>query len=191
MSTPGQRARVTPVKIPALITAVIGLFIAAFSLLLFVLDLLATSEIAISGLIVSFVVCGMGLTTGFIVLRRLAPRREPISLSLDSGCVSIQPVTRADIAAQTADCSPHGVKAAISVPGVREADLTKSDDMPQSISRYKAPTGGGLIGLIAMIGMAIMLVIGSNFARQFLSLAIPAGGVVALVLYCARHGNLD
>jgi uncharacterized membrane protein len=47
--------------------------------------------------------------------------------------------------------------------------------------------GGGLIGFIAMIGMAIVLMIGSNFARQFLYLAIPAGGVVALVLYCARH----
>ena len=55
----------------------------------------------------------------------------------------------------------------------------------QSVSSYKAPMGGGLIGLIAMIGMAIVLMLGSNFARQFLSLAIPAGGVVALVLYWA------
>jgi uncharacterized membrane protein len=47
--------------------------------------------------------------------------------------------------------------------------------------------GGGFIGFIAMIGMAIVLMIGSNFARQFLFLAIPAGGVVALVLYWTRH----
>jgi len=60
-------------------------------------------------------------------------------------------------------------------------------DRRQSVSRYKTPVGGGLIGFIAMIGMAIVLMIGSNFARQFLFLAIPTGGVVALVLYCARH----
>jgi hypothetical protein len=61
-----------------------------------------------------------------------------------------------------------------------------NSDRTQSISRYKTPVGGGLIGLVAMIGMALVLIIGSNFARQFLFLAIPAGGVVALVLYCAR-----
>jgi hypothetical protein len=48
-----------------------------------------------------------------------------------------------------------------------------NSDRHQSISRYKTPMGGGFIGLIAMIGMAIVLMIGSNFARQFLSLAIP------------------
>lgn len=62
-----------------------------------------------------------------------------------------------------------------------------NSDRHQSISRYNTPVGGGLIGLIAMIGMAIVLMIGSNFARQFLALAIPAGGLVALVLYWARH----
>ena len=62
-----------------------------------------------------------------------------------------------------------------------------NSDRPQSISRYKTPVGGGFIGLIAMIGMAIVLMIGSNFARQFLFLAIPAGGVVALVLYWGRR----
>jgi hypothetical protein len=61
-----------------------------------------------------------------------------------------------------------------------------NSDRHQSISRYKTPVGGGFIGLVAMIGMAIVLVVGSNFARQFLSLAIPTGGVVALVLYWAR-----
>jgi hypothetical protein len=169
------------------ITAVIGLIVAAASLLLFVLDLLVTPEVG--ALIVSFVVCGVGLTTGLIVLRRLAPRREAISLSLDSGCVYIQPATRGIIPVQTEDCSRHSTKSAI--PGAKEADLARNIDRPQSISRYKTPEGGGLIGLIAMFGMAIMLMIGSNFARQFLSLAVPAGGFVALVLYWARGGNLD
>jgi len=189
MSSPGQGATAPPVKIRAAIAALIGLIVAAISLLVFVFDLLVTPEI--DALIVSFVVCGMGLTTGFFLLRRLAPGREQMSLSLGPGCVSIQPVTRADIPARTEDCSRHGTKAAIAIPAAIEADLTKNNDRPQRISRYKTPAGGGFIGLIAMVGMAIVLMIGSNFARQFLFVAIPTGGVVALVLYCARHGNLD
>lgn len=59
--------------------------------------------------------------------------------------------------------------------------------MWNTVSRYKTPVGGGFIGLMAMIGMAILLMIESDFARQFLLLAIAAGGVVALVLYCVRY----
>ncbi len=176
-------------QVGSTITVVIGLIVAAASLLVFVFDLLVTPEV--NALIVSFVVCGIGLTTGLMLLRRLVPRREPISLSLDSGGVSNQPVTKADIPAQREDCSQHSAKAAIAIPGAREVELTWNNDRPRSISRYKTPEGGGLIGFIAMIGMAIILMIGSNFARQFLSLAIPAGGGVAFVLYCARRGHLD
>lgn len=171
------------------VTAVIGLIAAAVSLLVFVLDLLVTPDVG--DLIASFVVCGIGLTAGLILLRCLVPRREPTSLSLDSGGVSIQPFTRADIPDQTEECSRHASKAAIAIPVVREAGLTRNNDRQHTISRYKTPEGGGFIGLIAMIGMAIMLMIGSNFARQFLFLAIPAGGAVALVLYWGRRGNLD
>src|SRR5689334_5966654 len=96
MSSPGQSDTATPVKIPAAITALIGLILAAASLLVFVLDLLVTPEM--EALIVSFViqglrpaqahenrffdlvVCGMGLTTGLMVLRGLARRREPETL---------------------------------------------------------------------------------------------------------------
>jgi predicted lipid-binding transport protein (Tim44 family) len=78
-------------------------------------------------------------------------------------------------------------QAPIGVPGGKEAELMWTSDRRQSISRYKTPVGGGLIGLIAMIGMAFVLMIGSNFARQFLYLAIPAGGLVAFVLYWVRH----
>jgi hypothetical protein len=78
-------------------------------------------------------------------------------------------------------------QAPIGVPGGKEAEPMWNSDRHQSISRYKTPVGGGLIGFIAMIGMATVLMIGSNFARQFLFLAIPAGGAVALVLYWGRR----
>jgi len=78
-------------------------------------------------------------------------------------------------------------QARLGVPGGKEVEPMWNSDRRQSISRYKTPVGGGLIGLIAMIGMAIVLMLGSNFARQFLFLAIPVGGLVALVLYWTRH----
>ena len=62
-----------------------------------------------------------------------------------------------------------------------------NSDRRQTVSRYKTPQGGGFIGLIAMIGMAIILMIGSSFARQFLSLAVPTGGAVALGLCWNRR----
>lgn len=56
----------------------------------------------------------------------------------------------------------------------------------RSVSRYNTPKGGGLIGVIALIGMGLML-LSDGFARSFLALAIPAGGLLALVLYWARR----
>jgi hypothetical protein len=148
---------------------------------------LVTPEV--DALIVSFIVCGMGLTTGLILLRSLIPRSEPQSLFGASGGIPVQPMARVDIAAVTAACPPYRSKSAIS--GESETVTIGHNDRHQNISRYTTPEGGGLIGLTAMLGMAIILMAGSNFARQFLSLAIPAGGAVALVLYLARRGRLD
>lgn len=54
------------------------------------------------------------------------------------------------------------------------------------VSRYNTPKGGGVIGVIALIGMALML-LSDGFARSFLSLAIPAGGLLALTRYWGRR----
>jgi ABC-type Fe3+-siderophore transport system permease subunit len=59
-------------------------------------------------------------------------------------------------------------------------------DQQRSVSRYSTPNGGGLIGVIALIGMAVML-LSDGFARSFLSFSIPAGGLIALVLYWGRR----
>ncbi|HEX3093263.1 MAG TPA: hypothetical protein VHW72_11605, partial [Candidatus Angelobacter sp.] len=91
------------------ITAVIGLIAVTVSLLVFVLNLLVTTEVGIGGLIVSFVVCGMGLTTGLIVLRRLFPRREPISLFAGAVGLSVQTTTRAEVPAQAVERLPDGL----------------------------------------------------------------------------------
>jgi hypothetical protein len=156
---------------------------------LFVFDLLVTPEMG--ELIVSFVVCGMGLMAGLTILRRLLPRREPETLFGGSCGLIAVPIAQPDIPAQTKGRSRNVATDAAAIPGESQALPIGHSERYQTISRYKTPEGGGLIGLVAMVGMAIMLMIGSNFARQFLSLAVPAGGVIALVLYWARRGNLD
>jgi hypothetical protein len=62
----------------------------------------------------------------------------------------------------------------------------RNNEQHLSISRYNTPKGGGVVGLIALIGMCIML-LSDGFARIFLSLAVPAGGLIALVLYVVRR----
>ena len=57
-----------------------------------------------------------------------------------------------------------------------------------SISRYNIPTGGGVVGLIALIGMCLML-LSHRFARSFLFLAVPSGCLIALALYLVRRSK--
>lgn len=181
-----KRSRAALFKTPVgtAIAALIGLIAAASCLLVFALDLLVIVPIDIGALIVSFVVCGVGAAIGLILIRSLVPRREPQSLFAGPGGVFVQPTTRTEIPAQAGECSRYGSEAAIAIPG--EADFTRSHDRRQRVSRYKTPVGGGVVGLIALIGMGIALM-GFNFPRQFLSLSVPGGGVVALCLYWARR----
>ena len=109
--------------VETVMTALIGLIVAAFSLLVFVFDLLVTTEVGINGLIVSFVVCGVGLTTGLFLLRSLVPRREPISLFAGAVGLSVQPTTRAKVPAQTVECLPDGIKSARPVHGNAQITL--------------------------------------------------------------------
>jgi hypothetical protein len=55
-----------------------------------------------------------------------------------------------------------------------------------SVSSYNTPKGGGVVGVVALIGMGIML-LSDGFARSFLAFSVPAGGLIALALYLARR----
>jgi hypothetical protein len=77
----------TPVG-PA-ITALVGLAVVAACLLVFACDLLVITPLDFQALFVSFLICSLGAGIGFIVLRRLAPRREPISLFGGPGDVDV------------------------------------------------------------------------------------------------------
>jgi hypothetical protein len=62
----------------------------------------------------------------------------------------------------------------------------RNNERHRSISRYNTPIGGGVVGLVALIGMCIML-FSDRFARSFLAFSVPAGGLIALALYLARR----
>lgn len=166
------------------LTAVIGLIVAAFSLIVFVLDLFVTPEFG--ALIVSFVVCGIGLTTGLTMLRRLLPRREPISLFAGPGGEPVQPTARAKARAQTVECLPDSIKNARPVHGNAQITPVMKSHGSESIATHKTHDGAGALGLITAIGVS--LVLGGRLVGgwEFLSLAMPAGCVVALVLYLGR-----
>jgi hypothetical protein len=170
------------------ITALIGSIAVVVSLLVFVLNLLVTTEIGIGGLIVSFVVCGMGLTTGLIVLRRLFPRREPISLFAGAVGLSVETTTRAEVQAQTVGCLPDGLKNARPMHGIAVISPVMKTHGSESIATYNTHDVAGALGLVTIIGLGSGLATRFSDGWQFLSLTVLAGCALALVLYW-RQGS--
>jgi hypothetical protein len=62
----------------------------------------------------------------------------------------------------------------------------RHSEQHHSVSSYNTPKGGGVVGVVALIGMGIML-LSDGFARSFLAFSVPAGGLIALALYLARR----
>jgi len=169
------------------ITGLIGLIVAAVSLLMFVLDLMVTLEVGISGLIVSFVVCGVGLTTGFFLLRSLVPRREPMSLFGGPGGVHVQPTTQAEVSAQTIESLPAAIKNARPVHSNAQIAPVMKSHGSESKATYNTHDSAGALGLVTIIGLGCALAMRFNDGWQFLSLTVLAGCAVALVLYWGRN----
>jgi hypothetical protein len=157
------------------ITAVIGSIALAVSLLVFVLNLLVTTEIGIGGLIVSFVVCGVGFTTGLIVLRRLFPRREPISIFAGPIRLSVQAASRATVRAQTGGCLPDGLKSARPVHAIAQISPVMKTHGSESIATYNTHDVAGALGLVTIIGLGSGLATRFSDGWQFLSITAVAG----------------
>ncbi len=189
----GKHSEAALLKRPVgtVMTAVIGLIVAAVSLLVFVLDLLVTPEIGISGLIVSFVVCGLGLTTGFFLLRSVVPRREPISLFAGPDGVSFQPTTQAEKRAQTVESLPDGIKSARPVhSNARIIPVMKSHGS-ESIATYQTHDSAGALGLVTIIGLGSALAARFSDGWQFLLLTALAGCALALVFYWRQGSGIS
>jgi hypothetical protein len=186
----GEHSETALLKRPVgtVITALIGLIAVAVSLLVFVLNLLVTTEVGIGGLIVSFVVCGMGLTTGLIVLRRLFPRRELVSLFAGPIGLSAQTTSRAKVPVQTVECLADGLKSARPVHGNPVINPVMKSHGSESIATYKTHDVAGALGLVTIIGLGSGLAARFSDGWQFLSLTVLAGCALALVWY-RRQGS--
>jgi len=185
MKGPGKASTATQIKIPAAITAVIGLTIAAVFLYLFVFDLLATPDV--DSLFVSFVVFGIGLMAGLFMLRSLVPPRAPQSLFGESGGVSAQRPRPPEVPAQREESPVDTTKTAIELRGRSETALIASSARPHKVSNYKARDNSGALAVATAI--AVSLVLGGRIIGgwEFLALVVPCSWLVALGLYWIRQ----
>jgi hypothetical protein len=189
MSDPEHHSETSRFKtrVGTVIAALIGLLAAVVSLFLFVFDLLVTPEMG--ELIVSFVVCGMGLTTGFIMLRRLFPRREPETLFAGSCGVIVPDAPPPQIPAQRVECPPESISTPRPVHRYPEIAPVMKSHGSESIATHKTHDGAGFAAVVTVVGVTVILVGRLAFAWQFLALALFAGGSMALGQYWARSGR--
>jgi hypothetical protein len=162
------------------VAAMIGLVVAGVSLVAFVLDLLVTPEMG--ALIVSFVVCGAGLTTGLAMLRCLSPRREPISLFAGSVVVfaEAKPLAEAHAPVERLSISPQ---TAMVTPGINKADSVPNINRSKSVASYTARDNSGAMCFVMAVGVSLILGSRLSGGWEFLVFALLAGLLVALVLY--------
>jgi len=170
------------VKVPAAITAVIGLIMAAVSLYMFVFDLLATPDV--DSLFISFVVFGTGLMAGLFLLRSLVPRREPISLF---GDISLRPASRTAVPLLVKEATLDAGKVVIEPRSGSRAIQIVSSEPPHKVSSYKARDSSGALAFATAI--AVSLILGGRVIGgwEFLALVVPCSCLVALGLYWIRQ----
>jgi hypothetical protein len=178
---PGPAGFRTPIE--KAIATIIGLSLGAISLLIFVFDLLVTPEMG--ALMVSFVVCGIGLTTALVILRRLTSPREPLSLFAGLPSFPSRPKPQAETCAQGEQPSRDCSEAAM--PRARNHGDSILNSQHKSVSSYTARESSGAMCLIMAIGVGLILGGRLSGGWQFLALALPAGFLVALALYWVRQ----
>lgn len=168
------------------VAAMVGLLVAAGYLA--VLVFLLSRKFVVDGdvLVVCFGVCGVAAGIGLIFVYRLLPRRKPIVLFADSGVVPIQHQPRTEISAPAEKHSPDDIKAGRPVySGAEIAPVMKSHGS-ESIAIYTTHNGGGVAVPVTVLGMTLILAGRFDDGWQFLSLALLAGGAMALGLYWLR-----
>jgi hypothetical protein len=158
-------------------------------LLMFVSYLWRISEVAINGLIVSFVLCGAAAAAiGRILLRRAFPVQE-FQYLFEGPC---RVITQASKRTDTPAAASHAPSV-----GAKPAHLTRSGAHPspvmvshgsESVARFTTHESAGALVLMCVILMSYGLVMRFNNGWAFLPLAVVAGAAMALVLYLA-HGR--
>jgi hypothetical protein len=178
-----KRYEKQPLRLPVNpgVVALVGLMAAVICFLAFAFDLQLILEIDINGLIVSFVLCGLGAGLGFFLFNRLFPGRPPMSLFGKTG-VRIQHQIPFATPAPTVREGPTIVEAHSRTEGLVIPDSYH----PQRVSRYKTPENGVIFAFISMILMSAALSPRMPIGWKFLSLSLLAGSVLALIFYWSR-----
>jgi hypothetical protein len=163
------------------LAALLGLVGIGVCFSVFILDLQLISEIDINGLILSFVLCGLGAGLGIILLYRLFPGRPPVSLFGKIGVqiqdpILIETPSRAVREGSTA-IEPTSTSWSLAVPG---------DNHPPKASRYKMPENSAIFSFISIILMTAALSSRVPLGRNFVCLSLLAGGALALTFYWLR-----
>lgn len=169
------------------VTALLGLILTAVFLFVFASDLSLIFEDDINAMIVSFVLCGLGAGLGFILMRNLFPRRQPISLFDGPVDLSVQPTTQAEVRAQTVECLPNPIKNTRPAHSNAQISPVMKRHGSESVTTDNTHDSAGALGLVTIIGLGSALAMRFNDGWQFLLLAVLAGCSVALVLYLSRN----
>jgi hypothetical protein len=162
--------------------AVVGLLLAATCTLLFVLHLIARWSLDADTVVFLFLAGGVLAGIGFYFVYRLVPRRVQSSLFSSSGGVFPQPAVQDKTQFMAADHPKTDAVAVVPCPIAKPAELNRNSNRRETISQHKTREGPGAVGLVILLGLAIVLTARLQLGWGFLWLGIAGGGVVALVL---------
>ena len=170
----------------SIVAAVVGLLVAAGHLAILVFLLSRNAVVDSDVLVFCFIVCGVAAGIGLVFVYRLLRGRQPIVLFAGSGVVPIQHPPQTEIPAPAEKHSPDDIKAGRRVhSGAEIAPVMKSHGS-ESVATYTTHDSGGVAVLVTVIGMTLILDRRFDDGWQFLSLALLAGGAMALGLYWLR-----
>jgi hypothetical protein len=151
------------------LAALLGLATAAVCLAGFIFRMTGESPIFHFNLLFAyFVACAAVAGIGLFYVYRLLPRRGPKSL-----------FSRAD---------------ALEFPAPTEVLPAETQSAPapaRSVSRYGAREAPGALGVVTMIGISLVLGGRVRGGWEFLSFALPAGCLIALILYTRQDRRIS
>jgi hypothetical protein len=169
-----------------IVVAVVGLLVAAGYL--WVLVYLLSGKVVVDAdiLIFCFLACGVAAAIGLLFVYRLLSRRKPIRLFADSGVVPIQHPPRTEIPVPAEKCATAIANNDRRVHSGTEIAPVMKSHVSESTATYTTHDGGGVAVPVTVIGMTLILAGRFDGGWQFLSLALLAGGAMALGLYWLR-----
>jgi hypothetical protein len=173
-------------KAERIFDAVVGLLLAAVCTVLLFLYLSWRLLVDADMVVFLFLACGVGAGVGLFFVYRLVPLRVQNALSINAGGVGLQPAALDEIQAKAVERSPDGIKADRRVHSAAEIRPVMKSHGSESVATNTTHGSGGVAVLVTVIAMTLILDRRFDDGWQFLSLALLAGGAMALGLYWLR-----